>query len=685
MKTNFNVFRKFLMLFALLAIVSCSKDDVTTPPVPLDTDQDGIVDANDDCPNEAGPASNNGCPETIGTGLAEVVASGNAFENFPPNISESDVAGTESQETDTFDRMVDGETVQQRWVCTEKEVDITGGSHTFPLYNTNASVIWPGNLLQGKTLDNATPSDIVVKRAGGTITYNLVTGNPVATDSVAVIDQGTVQQAMNNIIAQNGDITPANFTLDVVAVNSSEQLALEMGLKASTLTTKVSSDFSLNTSTETSSVLVKLTQQYYTMSYVKPTSLDEVFDPSVTPTQLGTFIQPDNPATFISSVTYGRIFYMLYESTASAQDMEAALRGSYNAVAGKVSGSVDIQSLKDYNNLTVKVIAYGGDSEGTLNSVGAVFGGAGSDPDETVNNLEDIVNRLAQSSDIAGGLPLSYVVNSLEDPSQVVSTNLATRYTVKNCELKGILPPSSYQSLVGLFEDGVGAAAQVAGPNAVLYNKAGTKYAWFNVDLGEVLGVYDIKDPNGPLGASTFDAVRAAVNIADGKIHIYNETGLLTEIFNYSSCECTGSTLPTTLPIGDYSKNDTGERIINPVNIIFGDSSFPFAGEGFEAASRYYRGRDSDGANIVHFFGRPGNEYAGYFGDGTWTVKLDANEWGDGSQTHFERIGAACRITIGGESNIRQLFFNEDGTEFTIFNPFATGEEDEFSPPWIII
>jgi len=215
------------MLLLVILAVACSKDEGMDPSVTLDTDQDGIVDVNDECPTESGPVSNNGCPDdkTGENSLAAVVASGDAFENFPPTTTETEVGGTETTTNEPYSRKdgPEGDLIEQRWICTEKEVDVTGGTHTFPLYNTNASVIWPGNLLQGKTLDNATPSDIVVKRAGGTITYNLVTGNPIATDSVAVIDQGTVQQAMNNIIAQNGDITPANFTLDVVSVNSSEQ------------------------------------------------------------------------------------------------------------------------------------------------------------------------------------------------------------------------------------------------------------------------------------------------------------------------------------------------------------------------------------------------------------------------------------------------------------------------------
>ena len=37
-----------------------------------DTDNDGVIDKNDDCPNEAGPASLDGCPDTDGDGLADI-------------------------------------------------------------------------------------------------------------------------------------------------------------------------------------------------------------------------------------------------------------------------------------------------------------------------------------------------------------------------------------------------------------------------------------------------------------------------------------------------------------------------------------------------------------------------------------------------------------------------------------
>ena len=51
------------MVILAVTISSCSKEETAPPPDQIvDTDQDGVADTSDDCPNEAGPVSNNGCP-----------------------------------------------------------------------------------------------------------------------------------------------------------------------------------------------------------------------------------------------------------------------------------------------------------------------------------------------------------------------------------------------------------------------------------------------------------------------------------------------------------------------------------------------------------------------------------------------------------------------------------------------
>lgn len=618
-------------------------------------------------------------PQPIST-VAEVVAMGSEFEDFPEQQTVNET-NEEPPYNEDYKKSDDVQT--ERFICTKRTVSITDGSKDFFLFNPNASVIYPGNLLQGKTLDDATPESIPLKRGSGIISYNIIDGNLASSQTVDEISLSSVRDAQNQIIAgsiADGDPSvPANFSLTVEQVQSKEELSLKLGVKFKTFAAKISGNLEVNTSREVNSVIIKLTQQYYTMDVDVPTSPEDFFHESVTAERLAAYVQADNPAAYISSVTYGRVFYMLFESTSSEAEMKAKLEAGYKTIGTSSEGSVEYESFNSLENLSLQVIAYGGKSSETLEAVGNFVDN---------ESIGDFLAKIGQTSDITTGLPLSYIVNSVARPSKIVGAKLATVYDLVTCELKGVLPPGSYLDLVDLFEDGIGAAAQIEGPNAVLYNKAGTQYAWYNFNLGEVLGIFDIKDPDGPLGASAHDAIGAAVNIADEIIHTYDASGLFAEVFSYKDCACDGDNIPAGGSIGTYNQvKDENDDLVNeliPVNILFGENQFPYAGVGFSAASRYYK-QSSSGYNLAHFFGNPGDTYAAYYDNdgGIWGTPIDANAWTDDSQTHFERIGAACRIQLG-TNNIRQLFFNEEGTEFTIFNPSPPGSENQFSPPWVV-
>jgi thiol-activated cytolysin len=648
MKTQNKSISKFLIFSLIFILLACSKDEPNIDPTSCT-----------DCGN-----------------VYQVIAAGGPVVNFGTQTEIEDIAGTEETKNETYIRKDStdlNEDIEQRWVCVDKEVNVLGGTDENPVYDPGASVIWPGNLLEYKTLNNGTPTDISVKRAGGTITYNLNVGNLNSSETVTVIDQGSVSQAMNTIIESHGDFTPADFSLEVVAVNSNEQLALEMGLQVKTLGTKVKSSFSLDSKQNTSSVLVKLKQRYYTMSYVKPTSLEDFFDPSVTPEQLSRSVQPGNPATYISSVTYGRVFYMLYESTASAEDMKLTLEGSYKFVGGKASGEANIEKLREYNELSVKVIAYGGDSEGTLNAVGSVFGG-----ENAIDNLQDIIERLAKAGDIRGGKPLSYVVNLVENPSEVVTTNLATTYTIRNCELKGILPPPGYKTLFKVFkteedEGGIGAMFQVKDSDLILFNKAGTRYAWFNGNTSTILGIFEIDDPAGPMGVVPFEAIGATTRFENTVITVFDKEGLNLSTFIYDPSLAQNNSLPAPQPIGTFSA-------ITSVNEAFGSGDrFPFANQGIVAGSRH----DLRGRKIM--FSANGTKYSLYNSiTNSWENTIDTNNFqnpdSDPNETGqlFDAVGASSYISYGGSG--RTIFINSDGDELMEFDV----ELDRFYGPWVI-
>ncbi len=609
------------------------------------------------------------------TTFEEAVALGGEIESFPQSRTEEDVGEPDPPQSEDYERLDDdGELVRERFVCSKKTVSVLDGNGSFPLFNVASDVIYPGSLLQAKTLSSATPSPIVVKRAGGTVSYDLNNGNLQSSFTVDEVRKSTIATAMNNIIANAGDVVPANFELEIVQIESEKQLAVELGVDVQTFTTKVGADLSFSTDRTYNRTLVKLTQSYYTMSFDLPTSLAEVFDETATPEQLATFIQPDNPATFISSVTYGRIFHMLVESTSSRSEMEAKLNVAYGAFRNKAQAELGVAALQELSDVRIKVIAYGGDAAGTFSLAGEA-------------NIADIAMKLGESTDIKAGLPLSYVVRSVERPDQIVGTRIATEYDVVNCELRGILPPQGLRSLLDVFDDddaggGIGAMVQVADSNLLVFSKKGDRYAWYNGNSGDVKAIFDISDPDSPLGAVPLADVGAAVQLSDARIYLFDTDGLRAALLAYTKGDpglSTNGDAPVS-PIGSYVVNNDDGSEVFLVNSLFGDSgNFQFAGRGFEAGVRV-------GAQTIAFFAAPGDEYALYVTatGGSWAAPQASTSWFDGTPnaegTLFEEVGAAAFISFGGNSG-RWLLVDAAGDE--VMEYFSTPTRT-FRGPWVI-
>lgn len=396
-------------------------------------------------------------PKIDPTTFAAVIDNAGTFD--PVEESETVTDSTEATET-----RPDGTT----WICKTQTVSANygaGGNDGFPLFSPNASVIYPGSLLQGSSLGNATPDVIAVKRAPGTISIDIVNGSPEPAFSVDAVTKSSISTALNGILSRNTGVVPANFSFQYASIQSRRQFALELGVDVNTAFVDVESDLSFSTDKAYNRYYVSLTQQYYTMSFDIPTSVDELFAPEVTPEDLDKYTGPGNPATYISDVTYGRIFYMLIESTSSRTEIDAAVSASFSGAVNSANIDLDVSSLSTLNSVKVKVFALGGDAPKTIASIG-----------ET--NLNNLVSMLAESSAIDNGVPLSYVVRSVKT-NQIVGVQLATEYDVTTCfPLANQLPTPS------LWLDA--ANAETATDGELIYSAGDDSYTYMSDDVNQV-------------------------------------------------------------------------------------------------------------------------------------------------------------------------------------------------------
>ena len=143
----------------------------------------------------------------------------NSGGTFPQPVNSTAV-------TTSLDSVINNDTL---WACVTETYSVVQGLQEFPLFNPNSSVVYPGNLLQGATLLNATPDVIVVDRAGGTFSIDVLSGGNNLTETVPEVTKSNVIQALNDIIDNAPSDVPANISFLIQEVNSEKELAFALG------------------------------------------------------------------------------------------------------------------------------------------------------------------------------------------------------------------------------------------------------------------------------------------------------------------------------------------------------------------------------------------------------------------------------------------------------------------------
>lgn len=426
----------------------------------------------------------NACQESIGVG-PEYESFEEVFEvgENPPQIEEDTTINETIQET------LDGNRMN---CCIEQRVQVVIGPEKYLSLDPSTSDIFPGNLLQFLSLANTRPSGIPLKRSGGTVTIDLLNGSKPNAE-VQEVSYSSMAEAQNKIIRENNGIQRANFTFQASEVHSHQQMALAMGVNFKTLTQEIKTSLKFNTDQQYNRYLVRLEQIYYTMHFDR-VDKDSLFATEVQPTDLIPFIQADNPAVYVSSVSYGRRFFLLIESTQSKQELEIAIKANYNGAIVKGGVEGEVKHLTQSSSTRISAFAQGGDAALALSAVNGGF--------------EALQKFLTEGGAIETGFPLSYKLRSVNTGDEL-SVPVEVEYLVKECHA---IPAATqlWGKIVPTLGSPVGALSnyynQLNGETSMLFfNLAGDKFVktdLFDVSKG-IMGPYDLTEihPNFPFSA----------------------------------------------------------------------------------------------------------------------------------------------------------------------------------------
>lgn len=539
--------------------------------------------------------------------------------------------------------LVDEEQDGELWRCTTETYKVgyhAGGQNGFPQFNPNASVIYPGSLLQGKSLNKATPDVVAVERAGGTISIDILDGSTTSSFEVDKVTKSSITDASNAIIAGSTGAIPANMEFSYEKIQSKEQMAAALKVDYHNAFTEIESKLKFSTDKEYQRTIVNLTQSYYTMSYDIPTSLDQVFAPGVTPKDLAKYVGPGNPATYISDVTYGRIYMLLIETTSTETEMDAAVNASFNGVVSGGGVDAEVNHLSSLKSLKVKLFAFGGESTSTLLTIG------------NAGDLQTLTQLLAEGTDIRTGKPISYVVRSVYN-NQIVKVGLNTEYDVTTCEPlnpNGTPPPyTAHWAGLLLTFGSIGSITTLDGHDKfMLTNKAGTHY--LISEEGEFQGPFHINDlgiepcPLDNIGSSAYIEGTSTENT----IMFFDEKGINLAYY-----------------FTDTRKWGNKQSVAD-----WGEGEFPFNLNGISAAMNYDVEADpilpNYYTNIRAFFEANSKRYCLFHNRSS--SSFDPPRHMDGFVLNhpfpFEGVAAAMGFTLGTQRF--RLLFNEDGDRYVI-------------------
>jgi hypothetical protein len=306
-------------------------------------------------------------------------------------------------------------------------------------------VIYPGALLQGASYQNAAFTPITIARAGGTITLSGVTLPPgsLYSATVSTVSVASIQQAIQDLLAQGPIGTVANFSFDVEQVYDSSSLAFSLGVDGKFGNSSVTASLNIDSSSNSNYVLAKFTQVFYSVSIAFPTNSTDVFRDGANFSDPAGQIGAGNPPLYVSKVSFGKQVFFLMKSEYSAHEIKAAIQGAYDGglASASVDSNVDYQTVMSKTHVTY--VVNGGSAEIALAPIDS------STPEAMYDAVKtSLAGRGGAVASAANpGTPIAYTLTYLKN-NAVAEMAYSAVFDKKDCVPNFVTPVAHTFSMV---------------------------------------------------------------------------------------------------------------------------------------------------------------------------------------------------------------------------------------------
>ncbi len=304
--------------------------------------------------------------------------------------------------------------------CTESVVSEERGDEKRIVLGNQNDKIYPGAVYYDNAFISGTynaPMDLQLKP------YEITTDlfSAAFTDNSIVRVEPTLGGVNNGISTlMRRSMTTKNAARvvpEVKILNSSEQLAFEIGANFSGYGADLNASFNYMKSTKKNVFLARLTQVYFSVML-------NVAD--------GRLLVNNNPLpnnlVYVNKVNYGRLGYIFIASDSSREAIQAALDVTYSSGGASGGGNFGLDYEKVINSMQISGFFFGGDAANTitLNS-----------PNQ-LRAFDDYVQNGLRLDPNVAPVAISYELKYLNDNS-TAATRSTTTYTERQCTpAKGI-------------------------------------------------------------------------------------------------------------------------------------------------------------------------------------------------------------------------------------------------------
>lgn len=399
-------------------------------------------------------------------------------------------------------------------ICVTSEVTISEGSSEFFLLDPTTDIIYPGALLLGNSIPSGEYTPIVADRAPITFSVSIPTVNQ--TSSNATVDNpklSSVRTEVNNLLNQMEIAgTPSYMSKTMQTVNSTTGVSRALSVSYGDPVKELGLTLTQDLETQQTTIIAKFVQKFYTIDLDYPQSPSAWFKDGKLPSKED--IGESSPV-YVSSVTYGRMAIIAFQSSESAEKfgvvIDAALKAAGGA-GGEVSTELSQEQESTFANASIKATVIGGDAKLAADLMSI------NNSTDFASKLNDFISEGAEWSVDNPGVMLSYKIRHLSDNS-IANVILADRYMKRDCSRSKLLFDIEMTKWNVKTNDGAtGTECEVSGKvKASLLDPSGNKiqingndyhYFWdrgetsieqndiyTNFDDPKFSYVHDVKDP----------------------------------------------------------------------------------------------------------------------------------------------------------------------------------------------